>query len=119
MWTLVWVALVLGALGVLFLLGRSLFRKGVALARELGDASERLSAVSEGLAALQRAPEQPEDPAIFADPARLRAERFVARRGVSRGTGRGTARGAGRGGARGAGRDGGQGQMRGGFRAST
>jgi len=111
MWTLVWVALVLGALGVLFLLGRSLFRKGAALARELGDASERLSAVSEGLAALQRAPEQPEDPAIFADPARLRAERFVARRGAARGAGRGRAPGAGR--------DGGQGQMRGGFRAST
>jgi len=88
MWTVLWVLLVLGALGVLFLVGRSLFRKGVALARELGTASERLAAVSEELQALQRDEEPVADLAVFADPATLRAERITAQRHGSRSRGR-------------------------------
>lgn len=78
-WTLIWVVLVAGALGVFFLVGRSLFRKGMALAGELGVASERLSAVAEELQTLSDA-RPAEEPAVFADPTRLRQERFLARK---------------------------------------
>jgi hypothetical protein len=78
-WTLVWVVLVAGALGVLFLVGRSLFRKGMALAGELGQASERLSAVAEELQTLSDT-RTADEPAVFADPTRLRQERFLARK---------------------------------------
>ena len=44
-WTLIWVALVLGAAGFLFLLGRDLWRKSKALVHELEAASDRLSGV--------------------------------------------------------------------------
>jgi len=97
MWTLLWIVLVLGALGVLFLLGRSLFRKAVALARELGDAGERLGAVSAELQALQGDPEPAPEPAVFADPGRLRAERATARRHGARGARGGPAQGRSRG----------------------
>jgi hypothetical protein len=51
-WFVVWVVLVLGAAAVFFLLGRDLWRKGRALAREIGEAADRLSAVSDRLAEL-------------------------------------------------------------------
>jgi hypothetical protein len=49
-WFGIWVLLVLAALGVFFLLGRDLWRKAKALTRELGVATDRLSAVSDQLA---------------------------------------------------------------------
>jgi hypothetical protein len=91
-WTLLWVVLVLGSLWVLFLLGRSLWRKAAALLSELETASERLAAVSAQLDALgERAP-QPEEPAVFADPAELRRARAAQARRRARGVPRGTSR---------------------------
>ena len=52
LWVLVWVVLVLAAAGIFFLLGRDLWRKGLALTRELGVATDRLSEVSDRLADL-------------------------------------------------------------------
>jgi hypothetical protein len=52
LWVLVWVVLVLAAVGVFFLLGRDLWRKARALTRELGVATDRLSEVSDRLAEL-------------------------------------------------------------------
>lgn len=48
-WTLLWLVLVLAAAGFLFLMGRRLLRKGLALARELSEAAEVLAQVSERL----------------------------------------------------------------------
>jgi hypothetical protein len=45
LWILLWVVLVLGAGAVLGLLGLSLWRKAKALTIEIGEATERLSAV--------------------------------------------------------------------------
>ena len=44
-WVLVWAVLLLGAGLLLGLLGRRLWRKAKALTREMGEASERLTAV--------------------------------------------------------------------------
>ena len=52
-WVLLWVALVLAAAGVLGLIGRTLWYKAKALTAEVTQASERLSAVADSLAALQ------------------------------------------------------------------
>jgi hypothetical protein len=79
-WTVLWIVLVVGALYFLFVVGRSLFRKGMALVDALGAATERLSAVTDELQSLTERPPTAEEPAIFADPAQLRAARFVARR---------------------------------------
>ncbi len=78
-WTLVWVVLVAFALVVLFRQVRSVFRKAVGLATELGEAADRLSAVTAELEALAGDREAPE-PAVFADPAELRRERYLSRR---------------------------------------
>ncbi|HEY6797426.1 MAG TPA: hypothetical protein VI248_22350 [Kineosporiaceae bacterium] len=98
LWTLVWVALVAGALGVLFLLLRSLWRKGMVLARELAEAGERLSVVAAELESLSGTgaaePAADAEPAVFRSPARLRAERIAARRGRAR-TGRARTEGGG------------------------
>lgn len=51
-WLLLWTVLVLGAAGVLFLLGRRLWRQGKALVHELDAAADRFSAVADRLAAL-------------------------------------------------------------------
>ena len=48
-WTLLWLVLVLAAAGFLFLVGRRLLRKGLALGRELSEAAEVLARVSERL----------------------------------------------------------------------
>lgn len=84
LWTLLWIALVIGALAVLFQVARSLFRKGVALAHELGDAAERLSAVAQELEALGGRDEPAQEPAVFDSPTRLRAARIAGRRGAGR-----------------------------------
>jgi hypothetical protein len=91
-WTALWVGLVLGALGVFFLVGRSLWRKGMALAGELGAATERLSAVATELGELQQRPDG-EDLAVFADPLELRQQRILARRRPARAGRRGRATG--------------------------
>jgi hypothetical protein len=45
LWALLWVVLLLGAGLVLGLLGRMLWRKAKALTREVGEATERLTAI--------------------------------------------------------------------------
>jgi hypothetical protein len=56
----------------------------MALADELGEASERLSAVSAELQSLSSEDAPAEELAVFADPTRLRAERITARRRSAR-----------------------------------
>ena len=51
-WFLLWVVLVLGAAAVFFVLGRDLWRKSRALVRELGEATDRLTALGDRLADL-------------------------------------------------------------------
>jgi ADP-ribosylglycohydrolase len=48
-WTILWVALVLFGALALFLAGRRLYRQGMALARELGAASDTLAEVTGAL----------------------------------------------------------------------
>jgi hypothetical protein len=75
-WTLLWVVLVVGAGVALFLVGRSLWRKASALLVELGEAAERMGAVSEQLELLsdKLSPAEPEL-AVFLDPVALRRDR--------------------------------------------
>jgi hypothetical protein len=81
-WVLIWVALVLGAAGVLFVLGRRGYRTAKLFLAELEKASERLAVVSQDLQEFaQHAPE----PAVFGDPSRLRQERFLERHRSGRG----------------------------------
>lgn len=91
-WTLLWVVLVAFALTVFFRLTQSLWRKVVALVTELAEASERLSVVTAELEALVQDQERPE-PAVFADPAELRRERYLSQRDSRRGRGPASARG--------------------------
>jgi hypothetical protein len=79
LWVLIWLALLLGALIVLFLLLRGVWRKLRLLFAELGTASDRLAAVSAELERLQDRTPAGEPAAVFEDPARLRAGRFAAR----------------------------------------
>ncbi len=74
LWFAVWAVLVLAAVAVFVSLGRSLWRKGVALLRELGEAGELLARAQEQVDRLQR-PDTDPTPAVFADPRALRAER--------------------------------------------
>lgn len=55
LWFLLWVALVLGAAAVFFVLGRDLWRKSRALVRELGEAGDRLAELGDRLAELEEA----------------------------------------------------------------
>lgn len=73
-WVLIWVVVLFLALGVLVLIGRSLFGKAKELARELGTATDRLSQASQGL---QDLAERQSDPAVFTSASRLRQERFL------------------------------------------
>jgi hypothetical protein len=79
-----WVVLVVGANVVLLRLGRSLWRKAAALVSELDAAADRLAVVT---AELRAEPETvtAEEPAVFADPGRLRRQRFLASRQARRG----------------------------------
>ncbi|WP_066588792.1 hypothetical protein [Cellulomonas timonensis] len=52
LWFLVWTVLILGTLVGAFLLGRDLWRKGLALTRELGRAAEALGVLAERMAEL-------------------------------------------------------------------
>jgi hypothetical protein len=80
-WVLIWAFVLLATLGVLVLLGLSLYRKAKDLGRELIQASDRLSAVSEGL---QELAERSGDPAVFTPASQLRQERFLKNRGSAR-----------------------------------
>jgi hypothetical protein len=73
-WVLLWAVLILGSAGVLALLGLSLWRRIKLLTRELATASERLSAVTEGL---QEIAERTTEPAVFTPASQLRQERFL------------------------------------------
>ena len=64
-------------LGMFAVLGLSLFRKLRALARELGDVSEQLGAVS---ASLQELAERDDEPAVFTPASRLRQEQILRER---------------------------------------
>ena len=74
-WTLLWVLLVLGSLGVFALLARSLWRKAAALFSEFGTAADRFEAVATQLDALGERVSARQEPAVFADPVQLRRER--------------------------------------------
>jgi hypothetical protein len=78
-WVLFWTALVAGATGVMFVLGRSLWRKSMELFHELGTAADRLGVLDQELAALVKRSAPPDDLAVFADPAQLRQARLQAR----------------------------------------
>ncbi|MDQ1289003.1 MAG: hypothetical protein QG622_2569, partial [Actinomycetota bacterium] len=67
------------SLTAFFRTGRSLWRKAVALATEIGVAADRLSAVTDELEALDERDGSTE-PAVFADPTELRRERYLSRR---------------------------------------
>jgi hypothetical protein len=54
LWVVVWVLLGLGACGILFLLGRRLWRQLDELTRELRTASDALRAVTDRIAELER-----------------------------------------------------------------
>lgn len=73
LWFLVWSALVVLAVLVLGRLAWSVFRKGVALISEMGEAGTRLSAIAEQVEHL--AEQRPTQLAVFEDPQRLRRER--------------------------------------------
>ncbi|ACZ30801.1 hypothetical protein Xcel_1781 [Xylanimonas cellulosilytica DSM 15894] len=102
MWWAIWGVLVVGTLVGAFFLARELWRKGVALARALGEAGAALGAASERIGeAVEQAQEHPVDtsPTIFEDRTVLhervallreaRAERAEARRARWWGTARG------------------------------
>ena len=85
LWFLLWTVLVLGA-GVLFaLIGRSLWRKGVALFWEVGSAAERLGAALEQVD--DRGPAEPAVLGVFADVEEVRRELAAGRAARSRGRG--------------------------------
>lgn len=74
LWAVIWVVLVVGAVLVLFVAGRSVFRKGLAVVREAGEASRQLDALNAQVARLQR-PASVEEPAVLGDPAEIRRRR--------------------------------------------
>jgi hypothetical protein len=77
-WLGVWTVLVLGAGGVFFVLGRRLWRESKALLAEIGVAGERAGALLAQVDALGEQVSTRAEPAVFADPARLRRERDAA-----------------------------------------
>lgn len=83
-WVLIWVVLVLGALGLFARIGLSLWRSAKLLFAELSTASDRFAEIS---AKLEEAAERvnASEPAVFADPSQLRRERYLAQQ---RNTGR-------------------------------
>jgi hypothetical protein len=74
-WVLLWGAIVVGAGGLFFVLGRGVWRQGRSLVTELGTASERFGAVMEQVDALGEQVTERPDPAVFVDPVTLRRER--------------------------------------------
>ena len=73
LWFFIWLALVIGALAVLGSLAFGLFRKGMELVQEMGEAAELLGEAAEQVERLQRPAAH--KPAVFADPHELRRER--------------------------------------------
>ncbi len=73
LWFFIWLALVLGAIAVFGFLAYGLFRKGLELVQEMGEAAELLGEAAEQVERLQRPTAQ--KPAVFADPNVLRRER--------------------------------------------
>jgi hypothetical protein len=74
LWFLVWTVLVLATLGGAFLLGRRLWRAGVALVRELSRAAEVAAELTERARLLQDAAAAAKGgtgPTVFDDPAPL------------------------------------------------
>jgi hypothetical protein len=84
-WTLLWVVLLAGAVTVILLQARSLWRKAVALVQELSLAADRLDALDRELATLAEHEATRDELAVFADPARLR-QAWVRARGTRRHT---------------------------------
>jgi hypothetical protein len=82
-WVLVWLLLLIGAVGVLFLFARSLWGKAKLLLAELTVASDRLQAATDGLQ--QLADTSAARPDVFTPPLQLRQERFLAGRGSGAG----------------------------------
>lgn len=74
LWFSVWTVLVLATLGGAFLLGRRLWRSGVALAKELGRAAEvaeQLAVRVDELQAAAAALRPDTGPTVFAEPAEM------------------------------------------------
>jgi hypothetical protein len=88
-WFLLWTVLVLGAGALFALLGRSLWKKGLALYRELESAMGRLGAALEP--PLERDSTEPAELGIFADVTEVRRQLSAGRGGV--GAHRGKSRG--------------------------
>ena len=63
LWVLLWVLLVLAAALVFFLIGRRLWRQMRALTAELGLATDRLTELTDRLAAIETAPVAGTEPA--------------------------------------------------------
>jgi hypothetical protein len=86
LWILLWILLVAGSLALAFLALRSLWRKGMALARELADVSDQFAALADDRGAQPGAGSgAPETDgtgplAVFRSPVQLRVERLQARR---------------------------------------
>ena len=74
-WILLWSVLVVGALAVLAYLGLRIFRSGVALFSELGEAAERMDRIATEVQKLHPSPAAPAEAAVFDDPRRLKKER--------------------------------------------
>jgi hypothetical protein len=79
-WVFLWAALTAGAAWTMFLLGRSLWRKSMALLGELGTASERFAVLSEEVNALGESSRLAPELAVFEDPADLRRQRAAGNR---------------------------------------
>jgi hypothetical protein len=89
LWVALWVVLILGAVAVLGLLGRDVYRKGKVLAKVAAVETERLTLAMAPLQeAADRLEEQREEPAVFADPTELRRERAKAAKGKGGALGR-------------------------------
>jgi len=73
-WILIWLVVVMMAIGVLALIGLSLFRKAKALLTEATTAADRLGAVSQEL---QELAERTSDPAVFSSATQLRQEQIL------------------------------------------
>jgi len=78
-WVGLWMLLVAGAGGYLWVVGRDVYRKGKALARVAAVEADRLTRAMEPLqAAADELEELREELAVFADPQELRRERAKA-----------------------------------------
>lgn len=83
LWIVGWLLLIAVGGLVLFLLGRSTYRRATLLFRELSVASERLTVVNERLQQLNRGAEAATVVAVFDSPSRLRQQRYRGRGGPS------------------------------------